>query len=68
MTCSDCIHFKLYTGTRDRYGIQQEPDDAECTGNVTENDLERYFCNAESWENKEDACGDFSPREREEWE
>ena len=68
MTCEDCKFFKRYTGTRDRYGVPQEPDDYECVGNVTENDMERFFCNAESWDNKEDACGGFEQRYKEEWE
>lgn len=68
MTCEDCIYFKEYRGTRDRYGLQLEPDDYECVGNVTDRDLDRYFTNAESWDNEEDACSGFRSRHKEEWE
>ena len=68
MTCEDCKFFRIYRGSRDRYGVPQEPDDAECVGNVTENDLEKFLCNAESWDKEEDGCSCFSARYKEEWE
>lgn len=68
MRCEECINFKLYRGSHDRYGLQLEPDDAECVGNVTENDLEKFFCNAETWDKEEDGCSCFSPRDKEELE
>lgn len=55
MTCEDCIYFKEYRGTRDGYGLQLEPDDYECVGNVTDRDLDRYFTNAE--DNAENCTG-----------
>ena len=47
MTCEDCIYFKEYRGTRDRYGLQLEPDDYECVGNASERELDKYFTDAE---------------------
>ena len=43
MRCDDCLCFKEYRGSRDRWGLQLEPDDYECEGNATELDLDRYF-------------------------
>ena len=56
MTCMDCINFKVWKGSRDRWGLQLEPDDCECKAEPTEDEIERYFCNCEdSAEN----CGGF---------
>ena len=48
--CTECRHLKVYTGSRDRYGVPQEPDDYECDmlEELTEDELERHFCNGES--------------------
>lgn len=59
MTCEDCVYLKFYRGHRDRYGIQTDPDDYECTGNATEADLDKYFADAE--DGAEHCCG-FSKR------
>ena len=68
MRCEDCKYFKVYTGTRDRYGLQQEPDDYECVGRATEEDLDRFFSNSESWNNSADGCSGFESRHKEDWE
>ena len=47
MTCEECRHFVHHRGHRDRYGLQTEPDDYDCTGNATEDDLDKYFCDGE---------------------
>ena len=47
MTCEDCLFFKLTRGSRDWYGLQLEPDDAECVGNASESDLDKYFADAQ---------------------
>lgn len=48
MTCEGCKWFKVYRGTRDRYGLQQEPDDYDCTSSrATEDDLDKYLCDGE---------------------
>lgn len=59
MRCQDCCHLKCYKGSTDWYGVPQEPDDYECTGNPSEEDLERYFCNDEEWHDDEDECSGF---------
>lgn len=48
MTCEDCKHFIEHKGSRDRYGLQQEPDDYDCrSSRATENDLDKYLCDGE---------------------
>ena len=60
MNCSDCKFFKKYRGTRDRYGLQQEPDDYDCTSSrATEEDLDKYFCDAEEWNEGQEGCRGF---------
>lgn len=58
-SCDDCVHFKCYRGSRDRYGIQQEPDVYDCTGNATEDELDRFFTNCEEWEEDSEGCQAF---------
>lgn len=56
--CTECKYYRVYRGTRDRYGVPQEPDDAECVcENVTDHDIETYFCNGKSWDNTEEGAG-----------
>lgn len=47
MTCEDCLYFKLTRGSRNWHGLQLEPDDAECVGNASERELDKYFTDAE---------------------
>lgn len=61
-SCNDCKFFKVYRGSRDRWGIQQEPDDYECTGNPTEAELDKYFCDGHEW--SIDGCSSYEPNER----
>lgn len=65
MTCGDCIKYKIYRGSRDRYGLQLEPDDADCTGNPTKEDYNRYFSEAEDGA---EHCSCFRSRFKEDWE
>ena len=65
MTCEDCLFFKLTRGSRDWYGLQLEPDDAECVGNASEKDLDKYFCDAEDGAEN---CNGFRSKHKEEWE
>ena len=47
MTCEDCIYFKKTRGSRNWHGVQLEPDDYECVGNASEEEIDKYFCDAE---------------------
>jgi hypothetical protein len=61
MNCHDCRFLKVYRGSRDRYGLQMEPDDYECTSSrATEDNLDRYFCDAEDGAEK---CMGFEEKE-----
>lgn len=62
MTCEDCLYFKLTRGSHDRYGLQLEPDDAECVGNVSEKDLDTYFTDAQDGAEE---CSGFRSRYKE---
>ena len=62
MTCEDCLYFRLTRGSRDWHGLQLEPDDAECVGNASEKDLDKYFADAE--DNAEN-CSGFRSRYKE---
>ena len=64
MTCCDCMCFKLTRGSRDWYGLQLEPDDAECVGNASEEELDRYFCDAEDGA---EHCSGFKSRYKEDY-
>ena len=65
MTCEDCIYLKITRGSRNKYGIQLEPDDTECVGNCTEEEIDKYYSDAE--EHAEE-CSGFRSRHKEEWE
>ena len=62
MTCEDCLYYKLTRGSRNWYGQQLEPDDAECVGNASETEIDRYFVEAE--DNAEN-CSGFRSRYKE---
>ena len=56
MTCEDCRFFMKYRGSRDRYGLQLEPDDYDCASSrASEKDLDKYFADAE--DGAENCCG-----------
>ena len=65
MTCRDCIRYKIYRGSRDRYGLQLEPDVADCTGRPTDDEYNEFFCNAS--ERAED-CSWFKSKYKEDME
>lgn len=65
MTCCNCIYFKLTRGSHDIHGLQLEPDDAECVGNASEEDIDKYFCDAEDGA---EHCSGFKSRNKEDWE
>ena len=48
--CSDCLYLKTYRGSKDRYGVPQEPDDFECLKmeEMTEKEIDKYYCDGES--------------------
>ena len=60
--CEQCKHFRCYTGSRDKYGVPQEPDDYECVGDPDEKDLEKYFSDGVEWKDNEDGCSGFELR------
>ena len=47
--CIDCLYYKIYRGSKDRYGVPQEPDDCECLkmDEMTEEEIDKYFCDGE---------------------
>lgn len=59
--CHECKNLRCYRGGRDRYGVPQEPDEYECKviEELTEEEADRFFSNAESWESPEDGCSGF---------
>lgn len=48
--CNDCMYLKIYRGSKDRYGVPQEPDDFECLkmDEMTEEEIDKYYCDGES--------------------
>lgn len=62
-SCFDCENFICYRGSHDRYGVPQEPDDYECLGEPTEEEIEDYFCNGMEWDEYEDGCSAFIMRD-----
>lgn len=48
--CNDCLYLKIYRGSKDRYGVPQEPDDFECLkmDEMTEEEIDKYFSDGES--------------------
>ena len=65
MTCEDCRSFRLTRGSRDWYGLQLEPDDCECVGKASEEEIEKYFSDASDDAEK---CSGFVSRHKEDWE
>jgi len=61
--CSECKFLVCYSGSKDRYGIPQEPDDYECVAEPTEEEIDRFFCNGESWNDNEKGCSWFEQRD-----
>lgn len=60
--CYDCKFFKIYRGSRDRFGVQQEPDDSECISDrATEEDIDKYYSDGVSWSNDEEGCAGYEP-------
>ena len=48
--CNDCLYLKTYKGSKDRYGVPQEPDDYECLRmeDMSEEEFDKYYCDGES--------------------
>ena len=48
--CNDCMYLKIYRGSKDRYGVPQEPDDCECLkmDDMSEEEFDKYYCDGES--------------------
>lgn len=44
--CNDCLYLKIYRGSKDRYGVPQEPDDYECLmmDKMSEEEFDKYYC------------------------
>ena len=61
--CYDCKFFRCYSGSHDRFGVPQEPDDYECEGEPTEEDIDKYFCDGEEWRDNETGCSGFVMRD-----
>lgn len=61
--CYDCKNLVCYRGSKDRYGVPQEPDDYECVGEPTEEEMEDYFYNGISWDEYEDGCSSYERRD-----
>lgn len=58
--CTECKYYRVYRGTTDRFGVPQEPDDAECTSDrATEEDLDKYFSDGISWHDDAEGCAGF---------
>ena len=62
MNCLECEYYKVYRGSRDWYGMQLEPDDSECMGNPTEEELDKYYSDGAEWEVNEEGCSGFKRR------
>ena len=47
--CNDCLYLKIYRGSKDRYGVPQEPDECECLkmDDMSEEEFDKYFCDGE---------------------
>ena len=66
MRCDDCMFLKEYRGSRDRWGLQLEPDYYECVGNASEDDIDKYFVEFE--DGAENCKGFRCKHKEEEWE
>ena len=57
-SCLDCEFYKIYPGSHDRFGLQMEPDETECTSRfVTEDDIDTYYCDGKEWSGDEGCSG-----------
>lgn len=63
LSCEDCKYFRVYYGSKDKYGVPQEPDDYECVGEPSDEDIDKYFTDSEEWDSSEDGCSGFAMRE-----
>lgn len=61
--CYDCKNFRVYSGSHDRFGVPQEPDDYECIGLPTEEEIDKYFCDGVEWRDSDDGCSGFELRD-----
>ena len=60
-SCFECKNLIKYSGSKDRYGVPQEPDDYECKAceNLTEEEFDKFFCEGEEWDEPENGCSGF---------
>lgn len=58
-SCFECQMLVKYSGSKDRYGVPQEPDDYECKGEPTEEEIDKYFCDGQEWSSDEEGCSCF---------
>ena len=67
MNCFDCKHLIVWEGSHDMYGCPLEPDEYECTGEPTEEEIDKYFSNNEDFD-EEFPCSAFEKREDDDYE
>lgn len=60
-SCFGCKNLICYSGSKDRYGVPQEPDDYECKKceSLTEEEFDRYFCDGVEWSSDEEGCSGY---------
>jgi len=59
--CQDCENLICYHGSRDRFGVPQEPDDYECKAceDITVEEFDKYFCDGKEWSGNRKGCSGF---------
>lgn len=58
-SCFNCEYLRLYRGTCDSLGVPQEPDEYECDGEPTEEELDTYFTDGKCWDDTVSGCSGY---------
>ena len=58
-SCFTCAYLIRHAGSKDKYGVAQEPDDYDCEGTPTEADLDVFFSDGIEWDENDEGCSSY---------
>ena len=59
-SCFNCAHLTRFAGTKSRIGVPQEPDEYNCEGSPSEDELETFFTEGVEWDENSDGCSSYN--------
>ena len=61
-SCFTCAYLIRHAGSKDSFGVPQEPDDFDCEGTPTESDMDIFFSEGVEWDENDEGCSSYKER------